>query len=189
MPDQSGQHMMERLATDAPALYEAANRPDLSLQTRKNINRFLAAAFASSYRYAAVLQHQKEAARALSLFEASDYLTEILIRHPEEIATLAETEESVPRLGHGYLFERSLIERSSQESESPVRPSDPVFAYLADSPAPYGEKLALLRQHFRHRAFAVGARDVLELRDVYRSFGDIHNRSSIAQRFMAERHS
>ena len=45
-----------------------------------------------------------------------------------------------------------------------------MFAYLADSPAPYAEKLALLRQHFRHRAFVVGARDVIELRDVYESF-------------------
>jgi glutamate-ammonia-ligase adenylyltransferase len=189
--DQSGQHMLERLAADAPALYEVANRPDLSPQARKNVHRFLAAAFASSYRYAAVLRHQKEASRALSLFETSDYLTEILIRHPEEIATLAETEEARPRLGHGYLFERSLTELSISERslserslseasllgpfslESPVRPSDPVFAYLADSPAPYGEKLALLRQHFRHCAFAVGARDVLELRDVYESFGDI----------------
>ena len=47
---------------------------------------------------------------------------------------------------------------------------DPVFAYLADARAPYAEKLALLRQHFRHRAFVVGARDVIESRDVYESF-------------------
>src|SRR4029077_7243194 len=44
---------------------------------------------------------------------------------------------------------------------------------LAHSPVPYSEKLALLRQHFRHRAFVVGARDVIELRDVYESFADI----------------
>jgi glutamate-ammonia-ligase adenylyltransferase len=184
--DQSGQHMLERLATDAPACYEVANRPDLSPQARRNVHRFLAAAFASSYRYAAVLRHQQEASRALKLFETSDYLTEILIRHPEEIATLAEIEEGGLRLSHGYLFERSLTERSLAERslsgasllgpssfEIPVRPIDPVFGYLADSPAPYGEKLALLRQHFRHRAFAVGARDVLEFRNVYESFGDI----------------
>jgi glutamate-ammonia-ligase adenylyltransferase len=193
--DQSGQQMLERLATDAPAVYEVVNRPDLSPQARKNVYRFLAAAFASSYRYAAVLEHQKEAERALTLFDTSDYLTEILVRHPEEIATLSETEEAEPRMGHGYLFERSwselsLSERASTEQSSPeslsdasllqpfsigigVRPSDPVFAYLADSPAPYGEKLSLLRQQFRHRAFAVGARDVLELRTVYESFADI----------------
>ena len=93
-PDQSSQQMLERLASDAPALYEIASRRDLIPQARKNLHRFLASAFTSSQRYAAVLRHQKEAARALALFEASDYLTEILIRHPEEIATLAEAEEA-----------------------------------------------------------------------------------------------
>ena len=177
--DQSSQHLMERLATEAPALYEIANRPGLSPPTRRNVQRFLAAALASSHRYAAVLRHQKEAPRALALFEASDYLTEILIRHPEEIATLSETEEAGPRPGHGYLFDRSLMEPCEPSSvkpawlERPMAPSDPTFAYLADSPAPYGEKLALLRRHFRHRAFAVGARDVIESRDVYESFGGI----------------
>jgi len=175
-PDPSSQHMLEQLVADAPALYEIANRPDLSPPTRRNVHRFLAAAFASSRRYAAVLRHQKEASRALALFEASDYLTEILVRHPEEIATLAGKEEAGPRLGPGYLFERCLKEPSSfgpSSLEGPLGPTDPVFAYLPDSPVPYGEKLALLRQHFRHRAFAVGARDVIELRDVYESFGDI----------------
>ena len=100
--------------------------------------------------------------RALALFETSDYLTEILIRHPEEIVTLAELEEVAPRAGGRYLFEKSLGLAETAR--------DPVFAYLADSPAPYAEKLALLRQHFRHRAFVVGARDVIELRDVYESF-------------------
>ena len=164
-PDQSSQQMLERLASDAPALYEIANRHDLSLQTRKNLYRFLSSAFAGSQRYAAVLRHQEAMARALTLFETSEYLTEILIRHPEEVATLAAPQEVTARAGGGYLFERSLgIGRAAR---------DPVFAYLADSPAPYGEKLALLRQHFRHCAFAVGARDVIELRDVYESFGDI----------------
>ena len=196
MPDQSSQHMLERLAADAPALYEIANRPDLSAQARRNVHRFLASAFTSSHRYATALRYQKEAPRALSLFEASAYLSEILIRHPEEIATLAETEETRPRLDHGYLFgrsvterflsarsllersfpERSLPERSLPESfshENPARSGDPVFAYLADSPIPYIEKLALLRQHFRHCAFAVGARDVIESRNVYQSFAEI----------------
>jgi glutamate-ammonia-ligase adenylyltransferase len=211
MADQSGQHMLERLATDAPALYEITNRPDLSQQARRNVHRFLASAFTSSHLYAVLVRHQKEAGHALSLFDASDYLTEILVRHPGEIATLAEIDESGPHSGGEWLFEgalferasiepsligRSLIEESvfepsvSEESskegsllelsvldgsllEGAARPNDPIFAYLANSPVPYGEKLTLLRQHFRHRAFVVGARDLIELRDVYDSFADI----------------
>src|SRR5947207_4212998 len=38
--DQSNQQILERLATDAPALYETACRRDLSIQARKNLFRF-----------------------------------------------------------------------------------------------------------------------------------------------------
>ena len=160
--DPSSQQILERLATDAPALYEAVGRSDLNPQARKNLYRFLGSAFGTSQRYATVLQHQEGMRRALALFETSDYLTEILIRHPEEIVTLAELEEVPPQAGGRYLFEKSLGLAETAR--------DPVFAYLADSPAPYAEKLAMLRQHFRHRAFVAGARDVMEARDVYESF-------------------
>ena len=160
--DPSSQQIVERLATDAPALYEIANRRDLNPQARKNLYRFLGSAFSSSQRYAGVLRNQEAVGRALALFETSDYLTEILIRHPEEIVTLAELEEIAPPTGGRYLFEKSLGLAETAR--------DPVFAYLADSPATHAEKLALLRQHFRHRAFVVGARDVIELRGVYESF-------------------
>ena len=160
--DPSSQQILERLATDAPALYEVVGRSDLSPQARKNLYRFLGSAFGSSQRYATVLQHQEGMRRALILFETSDYLTEILIRHPEEIVTLAELEEVPPQAGGRYLFEKSLGLAETAR--------DPVFAYLADSPVPYAEKLAMLRQHFRHRAFVAGARDVIESRDVYESF-------------------
>ncbi len=160
--DPSSQQILERLATDAPALYEIVGRAELNPQARKNLYRFLGSAFGSSQRYATVLQHQEGVRRALVLFETSDYLTEILIRHPEEIVTLAELEEVPRQSGGRYLFEKSLGLAETAR--------DPVFAYLADSPAPVAEKLAMLRQHFRHRAFVVGARDVIEARDVYESF-------------------
>ena len=104
-------------------------------------------------------------ARAVEIFDASDYLTGILIRHPEEIATLAEVAQDPGHAGGGRLFQTALgIGRT---------PGDPVFTYVASAPLPYGEKLALLRQHFRHRIFAVGARDITEQRNVYESFGAI----------------
>ncbi len=174
--DQSTQHLLEKLATDAPALYEISYRPGVGLPARRNVQRFLTSAVASSQLYATVLRHQKEADRALTLFDASEYLTQILIRHPEEIATLAEMREAEPRLGRRYLFERSVGERSLLDTfslETPLPPSDPVFAYLADSPVSYAEKLASLRRYFRHCAFRVGARDIIQLREVYESFADL----------------
>lgn len=161
-PETSTQQILERLATDAPALHEVANRSDLNPQARKNLYRFLGSAFSSSQRYAAVLRNQEAVDRALALFEASDYLSEILIRHPEEIVTLAELDEVAPRAGGRYLFEKTLGLAEAAR--------DPVFAYLADSPASHAEKLALLRQHFRHRVFVVGARDVIQRRGAYESF-------------------
>src|SRR5207302_9714649 len=68
-----------------------------------------------------------------------------------------------PRIGSGYLFDNSVL---------PARISDPAFAYLAASPASYAEKLSLLRQHYRHRVFAAGAKDITESRDVYEALGE-----------------
>jgi glutamate-ammonia-ligase adenylyltransferase len=160
--DQSNQQILERLASDALWLYQIASRQDLVPQTRKNLFRFLSSAFTSSERYAAVLRHPEAVSRALALFETSDYLTDILIRHPEEIATLSEAGGTTSRVGSGYLFHGPFATE---------RGGDPVFAYLGASQAPYGEKLSLLRQHYRHRVFAAGARDITELRNVYESLG------------------
>jgi len=165
--DQSNQQILDRLAGDVPELYQIANRHDLSPQARKNLFRFLSAAFTSSERYAAVVRHPEAVARGLALFEASDYLTDILMRHPEEVATLAEVSEPPSRVGSTYLFDGPLGQGRGA--------GDPVFAYLASAGVPYGEKLSLLRQHYRHRIFAAGARDITELRGVYESLGETTN--------------
>ena len=159
--DQSNQQILERLATDSPALREIVTHSALSLHGRGSLFRFLWSAFSSSERYAMLLRHPEAVARALALFEASEYLTEILVRHPEEIVTLAGLAETPASAGSGYLFDNSFrVDRAA---------SDPIFAYLASSAAPYGDKLSMLRQQYRHRVLAAGARDLLEQRDVYAS--------------------
>jgi [glutamine synthetase] adenylyltransferase / [glutamine synthetase]-adenylyl-L-tyrosine phosphorylase len=159
--DHSNRQILERLAIDAPALYELATRSDLGAVARKNLFRFLGAAFNSSKQYAAIIRDPGAVALALKVFEASEHLTHILVRHPEEIITFSEVSQIPARPLSGYLF------------ETPLPPScaagDPVFDYLAKSSAPYGEKLVLLRQQFRHRIFAAGAKDIVELRPVYES--------------------
>jgi [glutamine synthetase] adenylyltransferase / [glutamine synthetase]-adenylyl-L-tyrosine phosphorylase len=159
--EQSHQQMLERLAADSPALFEITRRRELGSQTRRNLFRFLSSAFTSSERYAALVRNPHTMERALAIFESSDYLTEILVRHPEEISTLAETGMTESRVGTECLFESAL--------GGSWPGSDPVFSYLANSSASYGEKLSLLRQHYRHRIFALGARDISELREVHES--------------------
>lgn len=162
--DHSNRQILSRLLRDSPVLYEIAVRENLSKAARSNLFRFLTAALTSSERYAAVLRHPDEVERSLVLLESSDYLTDILVRHPEELVALAELGKVDARAGSAYLFESEF---------GHGRSSDPVFAYLAGSAAPYNEKLALLRRHFRHRIFEVGARDVVGRRGVYTSLAEI----------------
>lgn len=157
--DNSNRQILERLARDAPELHEIASRDDLSPAARKNLFRFFTAALTSSERYGEVLRHREAVVRALPIFEVSDYLTQLLTCHPEEITSLTDPAQA-SRIGSGYLFQASFGQG---------RTSDPLFAYLASSGAPYNEKLALLRRHFRHRVFVAGAKDITEGRDVYTS--------------------
>jgi glutamate-ammonia-ligase adenylyltransferase len=158
--DQSNLQILERLAADAPEIYDNIKLPDLSPPARKNFFRFLGSAFTSSERYGEVLRNPQAVARALALFENSEYLTDILVRHPEEIASLAEWEPVFQRFGSAYFFDGPV---------NAGHAADPIFDYVAASSVPYGEKLALLRRHYRHRIFASGARDIQDLRNVYES--------------------
>lgn len=168
--DQSNQYTLERLKSDLPGLLNEISHSDLSLQGRKYLLRFLSAAYTSSNRYATVLRYADEMKQALALFDASEYLSEILIRNPEEITTLADLGEAQPLQGGGYLFESDLAQGQLTR--------DPIFAYIANSDSSYSEKLALLRQHFRHCLLASGAKDLISLREVY---GALTSASAIAE--------
>jgi glutamate-ammonia-ligase adenylyltransferase len=162
--EQSYGQILERLALDSPALYQIAACRDLTSHTRRNLQKFLSAAFTSSERYAAVARAPEAVSLALRIFAVSDYLTDILVRHPQEIATVDEIGQGIAAGGIGALF-------ASDQPAGSAR--DPVFTYLASSSAPRTEKLALLRQHYRHRVFAAGARDVMEFRSVYESLAEM----------------
>ncbi len=161
--EQTNQQILRRLAVDSPLLREIAGREELSSPARKNLFRFLSATFTSSERYSTLLRYAATVEQALGLFDMSEFLAEILVRHPEEIATLDGIEEVNARIGSGYLFDSPLGRADAV--------GDPVFAYLANSSTSYGERLSLLRQHYRHRVFASSARDLKEFRQVYESMG------------------
>ena len=158
--EQPYHQLLQRVAEDSPALHELAVRPELDSVTRRNLYRFLSAAFTSSERYAAVLRAPQGVERALELFGNSDFLTDILLRHPEEVASLSAAPKAAE--GVGRLF-------APPEGPHGALADDPEFEYLGAAHVPYGEKLALLRRHYRHRVFASGAADILKLRPVYES--------------------
>ena len=160
-PEATNREILERLARDSPRLHEIARRENIGPTGRRNLFRFLSSALTSSERYAAVVRLPEAMEKALAIFEVSEYMTDILTRHPEEIATLASLEDTPWRTGSGYLFDSPL--------SAMVTSGDPVLSYVATSSSSYGEKLSLLRRHYRHRELAEGARDVGGLRDVYSS--------------------
>jgi glutamate-ammonia-ligase adenylyltransferase len=152
------QQIFERLASDSVALSTIVTRSDLNAHTRRNLSRFLSSAFTSSERYAAVVHHPEAVERALRVFEASEYLTDILVRYPEEIITLG-SEAAVPqRTWNAYLFDGPF-----GVSAEP----DPVLEYLSTASVPYGEKLSLLRQHYRHLILRTGVRDIAISSGIY----------------------
>ncbi len=163
--DQSNRQILDRLAQDAVELHQVLISGELSDHALRNLFRFLSSAFTSSQRYADVIRNPQLVIRALALFEFSDYLTDILIRYPEEIVTLAEIGEKMPRAATGYLFVSPLGD------ERPA--ADPVFEYVAESQSSRGEKLALLRKHFRHCVLAAGSREITALCGVYESLDSI----------------
>ncbi len=162
-PERSDRQLLERLAQDAPALHALAVREDLPAYTRRNLLRFLTAAYTSSERYAAVLRASGDVERALELFRLSEFLTDLLLRYPEEITTLEHIETTAFSAGGDALF---------PPTSQPGNGRDPVFAWVGSASGGFGEKLALLRRHYRHRLFRSGARDVLQGRNVYESLAE-----------------
>ncbi len=163
--DQSHQQILDRVAQDAPNLHKVIVKVPESAHARRNLFRFLSAAFTTSHRYSEMVGNPDAVIRALTLFEYSDYLADILIRYPEEIVSLAEVEQPVSSAASGYLFGSPLGGARAI--------TDPVFEYIAKSDASDGEKLALLRNHFRHRILTVGAREISTQCGVYESLDSI----------------
>jgi glutamate-ammonia-ligase adenylyltransferase len=77
---------------------------------------------------------------------------------------LTEIRSSAPRVAGANLF--------GMLNQDLFGGRDRVFGYIANSTASHSEKIALLRRHFRHRAFMSGARDVLEVRPVYAALAE-----------------
>jgi len=101
------------------------------------------------------------------LFELSDYLSDFMARYPEELSTLAQIHSNQPEPIGARLFEVPTSISETMFDDSVWEETDAVFEYIVSSATDHGEKVALLRRHFRHLVFASGARDVMEQRAIY----------------------
>ncbi len=152
--ERSERQILERLAADAPEFYSAIVSHGNSVHTRRNLLRFLTAAFTDTERYQSVLKSPPALLRALDLFRLSDFLTDILARYPEELETLE------------HIQPEPVIDSAAGRS-SPSPTPDVVLAWIGSANLGYGQQLAMLRDHYRHCVFASGARDLLQPRRVY----------------------
>ncbi|MBV9623285.1 MAG: hypothetical protein JOZ14_04825 [Acidobacteria bacterium] len=162
--EQSHQELLERVGEDAPELAGILRAAKLGSPLRRNLLRFLSSAYTSSGRFAAIMRAQAAVARSPDLFAMSEYLTEILVRHPEEISTVAGMPAFSPPASEGNLF---MLPDGDHFAGC-----DPVFTYIANSTISHGERIRLLRRHFRHRMFRSGAHDLAEFRPVYRGLAE-----------------
>jgi glutamate-ammonia-ligase adenylyltransferase len=161
---QSDRQIIQRLATDNATLHALALRTNLDFHTRRNLFRFLSSAFTSAERYVSVTSASDLVEKSLELFRSSEFLTDILVRHPDAIRAIADLRQSSPRHQRDSLFP---IDESTGSWQGHA-----LQKYLASNTLTYGDKLALLRQHFRRRIFLSGARDVIEARPVFASLAD-----------------
>ena len=141
--------VLQRVALDAPALYEVVARPELSLHGRRSLHKFLSSAMTSAERYMVLLENVRAVERAVPVFEGSEYLTDILIRHPDVI----------PALNHLANAAAPLLFEDAEEE---------LFCNVQATDDP-GEQLAQMRRNFRRYTFASGARDILYSRPVHDS--------------------
>lgn len=153
----SFQQVLRRLASDSPEIYGMVTTAELSPHGRRNLFRFFASAMTSPERYAAVLAHPAGTRRALQLGELSDFLADTLARHPDEVEALERVPEN-PARAHG-------------------REGDLGFKFAVSANIPREQRLAVLRQQYRHRVFASAACDLLEHREI---FSALHASSSAA---------
>ena len=158
---QTHRQVLDQLVVEAPALYDLAQGPDIQIHARKNLYRFLNSAVLATDRYAAAVARTPAVLHcALEVFGLSDYLTDILISYPQELATLDSVANDKPPNG----------EPNTAASGKPVQsfPS----AEAAGAGASYNDRLAHLRQQYRRRLFASGARDVLRGRTVWEAMAE-----------------
>lgn len=169
----SSEHVLQRLAEDSPELHEIASRRDLSARARRNLHRFLSAAFTSSERYAAALRSPRAVESALRIFELSDHLTDILVRYPEEIAALDEVGSANDETQGQELFPKTI-------NPAFIATTDPILEFLKQSSESYTESLGVLRRHFRQTSFRSGVLDIMSGRNVYLSLFDMSGSAETA---------
>jgi [glutamine synthetase] adenylyltransferase / [glutamine synthetase]-adenylyl-L-tyrosine phosphorylase len=172
--------MLRLLNSQALDLARRLREANFPARIRPRAARFLAAVLASPETLDWTGKHPAAWERALEVLRASECLSDFLIRHPQDLAALDPTTQSPASTSQMELrldtsqepaaegASASGVAESSMHLRPESRPSAP-WAWANDEHLDIREKTNRLRQHFRERTLDLGARDCVEMDDVFSS--------------------
>lgn len=149
--------LLESLQRSHPLLHASIEQAMPGGRAHKAFYRLLAAALASSERFAALEEHREQLPLAAQILESSDYLGEILIREPERLVGLADMAREPETTG----------QLSMDLTRTRADGLDPRLTHVIESRAGLSARMGELRDYFRDQQFRLGVRDVLGPRDIF----------------------
>ncbi len=161
------------LSAQAPHLADLTRSARFPDRSRKNVTRFLSTQLASSEQFEMLREAPERLRRALEVIAASDYLGELLIHHPEDLSAL----DSLSAGGEG-----SSPAQLTMGLDDVARREAASYPWAVDAGIGTGEKMAMLRRHFRRRTIELGAADLERMDSI---FASLARWSSLAARSIA----
>jgi glutamate-ammonia-ligase adenylyltransferase len=139
--------LLDAQAPDVAQLVREARVPE---RARRNVNRLLAALFASSERFALVRQKPQCLRRACEVIGASDYLADLLAHHPEDLAAFDSSAAASPA---DSAVGQLPIHLEAREGFDP-------HAWALEPGLGIRQKMAMLRRAYRAGVLELAATDL-----------------------------
>ncbi|HXJ95616.1 MAG TPA: hypothetical protein VMT20_22460 [Terriglobia bacterium] len=172
--------MLRLLDSQAPDLARRLREANFPARIRPRAARFLAAVLAAFETLEWASKHPAAWERALEVLRASECLSDFLVRHPQDLAALDPTtpsqvstsqmDLSLDISGETAGEAAGGVAESSRRLQPDLRPPTP-WAWVNDHDLHIREKTERLRQHFRSSTLSLGARDCVQMPDVFDSLG------------------
>jgi [glutamine synthetase] adenylyltransferase / [glutamine synthetase]-adenylyl-L-tyrosine phosphorylase len=170
--------MLRLLDSRAPDLARRLREASLPARIRPRVVRFLAALLPSPETLAWASEHPAAWELALEVLRASECLSDLLIRHPQDLAGL-DSKTPMPGSVYQLAMQIDLPRESAESSVVGFAESTPHLLLESRPPVPWAwvndrdlkirEKPDRLRQHFRASTLSLGARDCVQISDIFDS--------------------
>lgn len=171
--------MLRLLDSQAPDLARRMRDASFPARIRPRAARFVATLLASPETLSWAGEHPAAWERALNVLRASECLSDFLVRHPQDLAAL-DSKTAAPASVNQSDMQLDARDSAGASAAGSAECS-PRFRLESRPPAPLPwasdenlgirEKTNLLRQHFRASSLNLGARDCVQMDNVFNSLG------------------